>query len=145
MQGAKWESSDWAVKSFLAGLTERDRVAVGIFHNHTKWFSRTPIQATKENIAKLTEFVLKSRDDGGTELGVALEQAVAIPAEKGPYARNILIITDAQVSDEGRILRLAEEEFERTKRRRISVLCIDARRIPLLRSLRSGEAASRAS
>ncbi len=126
MQGAKWESSDWAVKSFLAGLTERDRVAVGIFHNVTKWFSRTPIQATKENIAKLTEFVLKSKDDGGTELGVALEQAVAIPAEKGPYARNILIITDAQVSDEGRILRLAEEEFERTTRRRISVLCIDA-------------------
>ena len=126
MQGAKWESSDWAVKSFLSGLTERDRVAVGIFHNVTKWYSRLPIPATKENIAKLTEFVLKSRDDGGTELGVALEQAVAIPAEKGPYARNILIVTDAQVSDEGRILRLAEEEFERTTRRRISVLCIDA-------------------
>ena len=37
-----------------------------------------------------------------------------------------IIVTDAEVSDEGRILRLASEEARETDRRRISVLCIDA-------------------
>jgi Ca-activated chloride channel family protein len=126
MEGAKWESSDWTVKRFLGGLTDRDRVAVGVFHNFTMWYSEKPLPATRENIAKITEFVLKSRLTGGTELGVALEQAVAIPREKGPFSRNIVIVTDAQVSDEGRLLRLAEGEFGHPERRRISVLCIDA-------------------
>jgi Ca-activated chloride channel family protein len=38
----------------------------------------------------------------------------------------VLIVTDAQVTDAGRLLRLASEEAERKRRRRISVLCIDA-------------------
>ena len=37
-----------------------------------------------------------------------------------------MLLTDAQVSDEGRIVRLADAEAARADRRRISVLCIDA-------------------
>ena len=38
----------------------------------------------------------------------------------------MLIVTDAQVSDEGRLIRLAEEESKRADRRRISILCVDS-------------------
>jgi Ca-activated chloride channel family protein len=38
----------------------------------------------------------------------------------------VLVVTDAEVSDAARILRLADEEAKRPGRRRISVLCIDA-------------------
>src|SRR5262249_38970269 len=31
MEGAKWEAAEWAVKSFLFGLSERDTFALGLF------------------------------------------------------------------------------------------------------------------
>src|SRR5205823_14421911 len=40
--------------------------------------------------------------------------------------RHVRIIRDAEVTDAGRILRLADQEAKREDRRRISVLCIDA-------------------
>src|SRR5215813_8092680 len=45
MEGAKWEAADWAVKSFLYGLSERDTFALGLFHSRTKWFDKKPRKA----------------------------------------------------------------------------------------------------
>ncbi len=126
MNGAKWEAADWAVKSFLYGLSERDTFALGLFHDKTKWFDKTPRQADGRTIEKAIDFLMRTRDSGGTELGVALEQALRLARSTGDPARNVLIITDAEVSDAGRILRLADEESRGDDRRRISVLCIDA-------------------
>lgn len=126
MEGPKWEAADWAVKRFLRGLREHDSFALGLFHSTTRWFSRAPVQATTQTVEKAIRFLDEHLDSGGTELGVALEQALGLPRAPGALARHLVIITDAQVSDEGRILHLAELEAQRTGRRRISVLCIDA-------------------
>jgi Ca-activated chloride channel family protein len=126
MEGAKWEAADWAVKSFLYGLSGRDTFALGLFHSTTKWFDKKPCKADGAAIEKAINFLIRNRDSGGTELGVALEQALGLGRSMGEGARNVLIITDAEVSDAGRILRLADEESRRDDRRRISVLCIDA-------------------
>lgn len=126
MEGAKWEAADWAVKKFLAELTERDSFALCLFHTTTRWFSKTPRKAEAEVVEEALRFLEEHKDSGGTELGVALEQALGIKRAKGEHARHILIITDAQVTDAGRILRLADQEFQQADRRRISVLCIDA-------------------
>jgi Ca-activated chloride channel homolog len=126
MEGAKWEAADWAVKSFLYGLSQRDTFGLGLFHSTTKWFDRKTRQADGPSIEKAIDFLTQNRDSGGTELGVALEQALSLTRSTGEGARHVLIITDAEVSDAGRILRLADEESRRDDRRRISVLCIDA-------------------
>lgn len=130
MEGAKWAAADWAVKSFLYGLSERDTMALGLFHSTTKWFDKKPRQADGETVEQAIRFLEENRDSGGTELGVALEQALGLAraAQTGgdERARHALIITDAEVSGAGRILRLADEESRRDDRRRISVLCIDA-------------------
>jgi Ca-activated chloride channel family protein len=68
----------------------------------------------------------QATDSGGTELGVALEQALGLERAAGELARHVLVLTDAEVTDGGRILRLAQQEVRRGDRRRISVLCIDA-------------------
>ncbi len=125
MAGAKWEAADWAVESFLAGLTERDRLAFARFHSQTFWMEDRPLNATDEVIAKARAF-LEDTDRGGTNLGVALEQALDQKRSSAKLARHVLVITDAQVSDAGRLLRLATAESRRQDRRRISVLCIDA-------------------
>ena len=72
------------------------------------------------------KFLKANRDDGGTELGVALEQALDRDRGANTPSRHVLILTDAEVTDAGRILRLADAESAKPNRRRISVLCIDA-------------------
>ena len=126
MQGPKWQAADWAVERFLADLTGRDAFALGLFHSTTRWLDRAPRPAEERAVGEAVAFLEEHRDSGGTELGVALEQALGLGRAAGERARHVLIVTDAQVSDEGRILRLAEAESRRADRRRISLLCLDA-------------------
>ncbi|MDR1977196.1 MAG: VWA domain-containing protein [Synergistaceae bacterium] len=128
MEGAKWEAADWAAKKFLSDLGEGDYFDVAFFHHDMFPLSKRMLRASPENVAKAVDFVLKNRSSGGTELGMALERMLMIPkaSPKERIARQLLIITDAEVTDEGRILELARRESENETRRRISVLCIDA-------------------
>ena len=126
MEGPKWQAADWAVERFLADLTGRDAFALGLFHDTTHWLARAPRPAEERAVGEAVAFLEAHRDSGGTELGVALEQALGLERAAGERARHVLIVTDAQVSDEGRILRLAEAESRRADRRRISLLCLDA-------------------
>jgi Ca-activated chloride channel family protein len=126
MEGAKWEAADWAVERFLAGLGEQDSFALGLFHDTTKWFAQRPRRATPEAVREAVAFLRQSRDNGGTQLGVALEQALDRARAADAPSRHVLILTDAEVSDAGRILRLADGESARADRRRVSVLCIDS-------------------
>ena len=126
MEGAKWEAANWAVKSFLSDLAEGDSFALGLFHSTTRWFANAPRKADAKSVEEAIRFLEAQGPTGGTELGVALEQALSLARSPGEAARHLLIVTDAEVTDAGRILRLANEESERPDRRRISVLCIDA-------------------
>jgi Ca-activated chloride channel family protein len=129
MEGAKWAAADWAVTRFLSDLTEKDTFALGLFHNTTRWFDEKPSISTPDTVEKAIRFLNAHKDSGGTELGVALEQALSLSKDSSERARHVLIVTDAEVSDAGRILRLAEAEAaieDPWKRRRLSVLCIDA-------------------
>ncbi len=126
MEGPKWAAADWAVQKFLLGLDQDDTFTLGLFHSTTKWLSRNLLKASENNVKEAVDFLDHNKDSGGTELGVALEQALSVRKSTGNVSRHVLIITDAEVSDEGRILRLADEEYKRKDHRRISILCIDA-------------------
>ena len=82
--------------------------------------------ADPETVDQAVRWLKSNRDSGGTNLGVALEQALRINSQPGERTRNVLIVTDAQVSDEGRLLRLVDQEAAKLDGRRINILCIDA-------------------
>ncbi len=127
MSGAKWAASDWTVNSFLGSLLPHDLFDLGLFHNSTKWFARQPQPATEAKLDAAARYLDKNRDSGGTNLGIALEQALALKRRNhAERSRHVLVVTDAQVSDAGRIFRLADAEAQKEPRRRISVICIDA-------------------
>lgn len=127
MEGAKWAAADWATQAFLRGLGPDDTFAFGLFENTTYWFKETPVAATTENVEAAIAYLHLAHPWGGTELGVALEQAFALPRAAGQRARHVLVVTDAEVTDEGRLLRLAEREAARgADSRRLSLVCIDA-------------------
>jgi Ca-activated chloride channel family protein len=126
MAGAKWAAADWAVERFLSGLTPADTFALGVFHNRTRWFAEEPCPASPETIQAAVQFLKGARDDGGTELGAAIDQALGLPRSPDDRGRHLLIVTDAQVTDAGRILARIDQEAAGPDRRRVSVLCIDA-------------------
>lgn len=125
MGGPKWDAADWAVEKLLSSLTTKDRFNLCLFHTTTKWFADEPVRATGIAIRRAVEF-LHDPESGGTELGVALEQALSQESAKGDLSRQVLIITDAEVTDQGRILELVRREAAKRKRRRCSILCIDS-------------------
>lgn len=125
MEGPKWEAADWAVRKFLLGLDPQSTFNLCLFHTTQLWFRPAPVPASEANVQEALRF-LEDTSSGGTELGVALEQATSQDRPAGAQTRHVFIITDAEVSDAARILRLADEESSRPERRRISVLCIDA-------------------
>ena len=126
MQGDKWEATDRTVTRFLKGMRPQDTFALGLFHDSTRWFAEKPIAATLQNVTASVKFLKRNRDSGGTNLGVALEQALHLPQTTDSRARHLLIVTDAEVSDGGRLLQLASAEATQPQGRRISVICIDA-------------------
>lgn len=126
MDGPKRDAADWAVRQLTGMLTEQDRFSLCLFHSTTRWFSSEPSVVSATTRSQVGFFLDRYKDSGGTELGMALDEALRREPAEGDYAREVLIITDAQVADEGGLLRLAEEESQRQDRRRISVLCIDA-------------------
>jgi Ca-activated chloride channel family protein len=131
MSGPKWEAADWATERLLRSLQPQDTFALAVFHNMTFWLDRQLHPATPEQVERAVAWFKARRDSGGTELGVALEQALAIPKrsgsdETGSVARSVLVVTDGQVTDHARLMQLADREFATPDRRRISVLCIDS-------------------
>jgi len=126
MSGPKWEAADWAAEQFLLDLTAGDEFALCLFHSSPRWFADQLRRAEQKAVEAAVKFLLEHKDSGGTELGVALEQGLHLKRSTDERARHLVIVTDAQVTDAARILRLAGEEAQREYRRRISVLCIDA-------------------
>ena len=126
MSGPKWAAADWAVERFLGDLQEIDSFALGVFHNNTHWFAPQLQGATSQTVTNAIHWLKQNTDSGGTELGVALEQALRMARIPGEAARHVLILTDAAVTDGDRILRLADQEQAVNPKRRINVICIDA-------------------
>jgi len=126
MDGPKREAAEWAVEKFLLGLGADDWFTLGVFDDKTRWYTRRLVKADESRAKSAVEFMKSSRDGGGTELGVALEQALDVKKLDGDVSRHLLIITDAEVTDGGRILRLVDQESRRIDHRHISLLCIDA-------------------
>jgi Ca-activated chloride channel homolog len=126
MEGPKWAACRWAVRRFLAGLRPSDTFNLGLFASNCDWLAATPLAGTQANRERALGFLDAHAADGGTELGLALEQALRSPRSPGERARHVLLLTDAQVSDEGRLLQLAEAEALHPSGRRLSLICIDA-------------------
>lgn len=126
MSGPKWEAADWAVETFLSRLDPSDWFNLAFFHDTCRWLSSRPVQASKENISRAGDFIRSSTDSGGTELGMSLKDALSQQRQDGECSRHVVVFTDGQVTDGGRISLLLEREAVRPDARRVSIVCIDS-------------------
>lgn len=125
MSGEKWKAAQSSLFALLDTLKEGEYFNICIFSDSPAW-SGKPVLATPGTIRAAKEFVTRTSLFSGTELGVALEQAIRQPKQAGLFSRHIVVITDGQVTDEARILKLSGMEKDTAQPRRISVITIDS-------------------
>lgn len=78
MDGPKRDAADWAVGQLAGMLNQQDRFSLCTFHSTTRWFSEGPRSMDARTRSQMQFFLERYRDGGGTELGVALEQALCL-------------------------------------------------------------------
>lgn len=128
MDGTKLPAATYAAKHFLSTMSESDTFALGFFESKVHWMHQEPVHATTDNLANAEKALNQLRSLGGTEFVPALQQSIEKMRQPGNVARHILIITDAQIgaTETEKCIALAETEFKRPDRRRVSVICIDS-------------------
>ncbi|WP_372982822.1 marine proteobacterial sortase target protein [Marinobacter sediminum] len=104
MAGESIRQARSALQQGLATLTPDDRFNIIRFNNQTHALFMQPEAATANNLARARRYVANLQADGGTEMGPALERALATSASAGENAgervRQVVFITDGAVGNE---------------------------------------------
>lgn len=115
MNGIKMESAIKACSILLNTLESRDRFAIGAFDNIVEWFHAGRSKrlsftcADNDGLSQGDQFLRDITARGGTELFQALQDASTLMQEhSGDRQPVLVIVTDGQVADESRILRLVQ-------------------------------------
>ena len=94
MRGDAFTASRKALLDALQGLTPQDKFAVVIAGTEPSRWKDKLVQATDDNKAAATLYLLDFRPAGATDLAGALRAAVAYPADE-QQKLNVVIVTDA--------------------------------------------------
>jgi len=141
MQWNKLDSSFQAFENVLRSLRPRDRFNVVVFNSEVSLFAPAVEPASADQIERALGFVKKSRLRGGTDMGVALERALA---QAGGNAY-IVLFTDGGstqgVIQNSRLISSFNERWNRiaaAQRPRMFVFGVgDDANVPLLRQIGS--------
>jgi Ca-activated chloride channel family protein len=99
MAGFPIETSKKLLQNLILGLRPTDIFNIVLFAGGSQQFQPVSLPATKTNVDSALAFILKETGSGGTELGAAMNSAMAIPKQNG-FSRTIVIATDGYISAE---------------------------------------------
>jgi len=111
MFGYPLDTAKELIRNLVSGLSEEDSFNLVLFSDNAVTLSRDPMPATSANIRKAVNWIDLQQGGGGTELGLALECALAIPVDT-ERSRAIVIITDGYLYGEDAIFDLINENAE---------------------------------
>jgi len=115
MHGFPLDTAKTLMTDLAANLRASDTFNIVVFANGSATFAPASVRATPANVTRALQFVGGQRGGGGTELGAALERAVALPRQ-GDVARSIVLVTDGYIEAESDVF-----DFIRTHVDEVSV------------------------
>lgn len=109
MEGESIAQATAALECCLRAMNEGDRFNVCRFGSTFRMLSDEPLVYSQQTLQRALVFVKRGADLGGTELMAPLE-AILGSAPGNGGARNIVLLTDGQVSNEPAIIALARRK-----------------------------------
>lgn len=110
MYGYPLDTAKELIRNLVSNLRETDSFNLILFSGNSALMSPKSLPATDENIEKAISLIDKQEGGGGTELLSALENAVALPADKN-ISRSIITLTDGYLFGETKIFDLIRENL----------------------------------
>ena len=108
MQGDSLHQAVAALELCLRSLSTGDTFNVCRFGSTFELMSSEPLHYSAQTLEKALDYVRRSGDLGGTELYAALH-AVMTPSPRVGRRRQVIVLTDGQVSNEPALLELARD------------------------------------
>jgi Ca-activated chloride channel family protein len=102
MGGFPLDTAKTLMSELIGGLRPTDRFNVLLFSGASKLIAPQSLPATPENVRQVIAEVESAQGGGETELGAALDRAMALPETKG-VSRTMIVITDGFVEAEASI------------------------------------------
>ena len=110
MFGESMAQAKASLEMALGSLTDVDRVNVIDFDNEARALFESPQIADPQTIGQALAFVDDLEADGGTEIGKALNVALANQPDQG-YLRQVVFITDGSVANETALFAMIESQL----------------------------------
>lgn len=114
MQGGSIQQATAALELCLRSLSNGDTFNICRFGSTFELMSSEPLVYSQETLDRAVKYVRESRDLGGTELYHPLEAIFNVPPRAGKV-RQVILMTDGQVSNEPACIQLARKHRTRNR------------------------------
>ena len=110
MNGFPLDTAKKLLRDLIGGLRTTDRFNVLLFAGGSSLLAETPLVADRAGIERAIAFLDAANGGGGTELGQAMERALALPVSEG-YSRSLILVTDGFVDFERSVFQSVREQL----------------------------------
>lgn len=113
MHGFPLDAAKVLMRELVAGLRPDDRFNVILFAGGSRLLAPSSLPATPENINQAITVIDQEQGGGGTELGQALDRALALPEVEG-ISRTTIVVTDGFISAEAAVFEGIRKSLNRS-------------------------------
>ncbi len=113
MNGFPLETAKTLMRELIGGLRPSDSFNVILFAGGSRLLAPRSLPATAKNVQDAIVEIEREQGGGGTELGAALEQAMALPETKG-VSRSTIVVTDGFIDAEGAVFEQIRTRLNRS-------------------------------
>lgn len=113
MHGFPLDTAKVLMRELIGGLRPTDSFNVILFSGGSRLLAPKSLPATPQNVGYALAEIGSERGGGGTELGEALNRALALPGEEG-VSRTTIVVTDGFISAEAAVFEGIRKNLNRS-------------------------------
>ncbi|HTG32111.1 MAG TPA: VIT domain-containing protein [Thermoanaerobaculia bacterium] len=113
MNGFPLDTAKTLMRELIGGLRPRDSFNIILFAGGSRLLAPRSLPATAKNVQEAIAEIEREQGGGGTELGAALDQAMALPETKG-VSRSTIVVTDGLIDAEAAVFEQIRTRLNRS-------------------------------
>jgi Ca-activated chloride channel family protein len=113
MNGFPLDTAKTLMRELIGGLRPSDSFDIILFAGGSRLLAPRSLPATAGNVEKAIAEIEREQGGGGTELGAALDQAMALPETKG-VSRSTIVVTDGFIDADAAVFEQIRTRLNRS-------------------------------